>query len=109
MTKRLTTALIALPAALASVPAFAQASADRPDYWHPAWGWGAFGSIMMFLFWGGIILIIVLAVRWGGGGSSPGATPQPPRKTALDILQERFAHGEIDKEEFEERKRLLSD
>jgi putative membrane protein len=68
----------------------------------------AFGSLMMFLFWGGIILIVVLAVRWSSTGSSPGAT-QIPRKTALEILQERFAPGDIDKEEFEERKRLLSD
>jgi putative membrane protein len=113
MTKRLRTALIALPAALGALPALAQTPADRPDYWHPGWGWGwghmVLGSLMMVLFWGGIILIVVLAVRWGGGASSPGAVPQIPHKTALDILQERFARGEIDKKEFEERKRLLSD
>jgi putative membrane protein len=68
-----------------------------------------FGSLMMVVFWGAVIVAIVVAVRWLGGGSSYGAGVQPPRKRALDILQERFAHGEIDKHEFDERKRLLSD
>jgi putative membrane protein len=64
-----------------------------------------FGSVMMVLFWGGLILLIVFAVRWLGGG--PGKTAS--RKTSLEILEERFARGEIDREDFEERKRLLSD
>ncbi len=103
---------MALPAALGSVPALAQTSADRPDYWHYGWDWGSghmiFGSLMMILFWGGLILLIVLAARWLGGRLSRDAGPAAPRKLALDILEERFARGEIDKEEFEERKRLLS-
>jgi putative membrane protein len=68
-----------------------------------------FGSLMMFLFWGGIILLVVLAVRWFGSGSSRGAAPPGTRNKGLEILQERFARGEIDKDEFEERKRLLVD
>jgi putative membrane protein len=64
-----------------------------------------FGSVMMVLFWGGLILVIVLAVRWLGAGPGKAAS----RKTSLEVLEERFARGEIDKEDFEERKRLLSD
>lgn len=111
MRKDLTTSLAA-PALLASMPALAQTPADRPGYWHSGWDWGGnmlFGSIMMILFWGGLILLIVLAARWLGGRPSQGAGPQPSGKRALDILQERFARGEIDEEEFEERKSLLSE
>jgi putative membrane protein len=61
--------------------------------------------------WGWIIGIIVLAliiwliVRGAGQGS---ATPQSSDKSALDILKERYAKGEINKEEFEEKKKDLS-
>ncbi len=113
MHNRVLTAL-ALPAtALSSFAAYAQTTTGRPDYWHYAWDWGwghmLFGAMMMILFWGGIIVFIVLAVRWFGGRSLHGGAPPASRKPALDILEERFAKGEIDNEEFEERKRLLSD
>lgn len=113
MKKRLVNALLALSVALASLPALAQAAAEGPGYWHYGrdWGWGhmIFGSMMMLLFWGVIIVGVVIVVRWLTGGSSQESRSPPARKRALDILEERFAQGEIDKEEFEERKRLLSD
>ncbi len=113
MKTRLNAALTMLPVALVSLPTLAQTQVDRTNYWHPGWDWGwghmIFGSLMMILFWGGIILAIVFAVRWIGSNPSHGAGPIPPGKRALNILQERFARGEIDKEDFEERKRLLSD
>ncbi len=113
MRTRLMNALIPMFLTLASLPAAAQTTGDRPDYGHYGWDWGwghmMFGSLMMIIFWGGIILVIVLAIRWLGDGSSRSAAPPAGGKTPLDILHERFARGEIDKEEFEERKRLLSD
>ncbi len=112
MRKYLKTALAA-PAALASLPALAQTPAGRADYLHYGWDWGwghmIFGSLMMILFWGGIILVIVLASRRLGSGSSHSTAQPAAGKAPLDILHERFARGEIDKEEYEERKRLLSD
>ncbi|NQV84560.1 MAG: SHOCT domain-containing protein [Rhodospirillales bacterium] len=70
------------------------------------WGHMAFGSVMMVAFWGLVIFLIVLVVRWIGGGSSEG-TPAASKNPALDILKERFARGEIEKDEFENRKKLL--
>jgi putative membrane protein len=68
------------------------------------WGWGmGFGMISIVLFWILVILGIVILVKWIAGGSSgPGQTPA---KTALDILKERYARGEIEREEFEQKKR----
>lgn len=114
MRGRLTKVLWTLPTALISVPALAQTPAGRRDDWHNGWDMGLgfghmpFGGLMMLLFWGGIIVVIVLAVRWFGGGSSQGVGAQPADKKPLDILHERFARGEIDNDEFEERKRGLS-
>lgn len=68
-----------------------------------AWGFGLWG-FTNFLFWVLILVTIVLFMRWlwnAGQGSSL-------QKTPLDILKERYAKGEIDKKEFEERKKDLT-
>lgn len=64
-------------------------------------------GIGMLLFWGLIIAAIVVLVR-GFGRSSRGNTSRLPEKTTLDILRERYARSEIDKAEFEEKRRDLS-
>jgi putative membrane protein len=111
MTKNLKRLFLATMGTLVSLPALAQASIDRPDYSHMGWGWGhtIYGPIMMILVWGSIIFLVVLAFRWLGAGSFQPPGPQQSHRWALGILQERFARGEIDKDEFEERKDLLSD
>jgi putative membrane protein len=104
-------ALTALAVLLSAPVLAASAQADTwGGGWHDGWGWGHmfFGSIMMLLFWGGVIVLIVLAVRWMGSGPTRAGDAAAPENRALDILEERFARGEIDKEEFEERRRLLS-
>lgn len=73
------------------------------------WGWGmGFGMISMVLFWVLVILGIVILVKWIAAGSSSGGTGVPREKTALDILKERYARGEIDREEFEQKKKDLA-
>lgn len=79
------------------------------------WGWGwpgmIFGPLFMILVLAVVIAVAVLLVRWLGGPWQPPAPPHypPPGRTPLDILKERFARGEIDKDEFEERRRVLGE
>ena len=96
----------------APVVAHAQLSQDHSYGWHSGGDWGhmMFGPLMMLVFVAVVIVVVVLAVRWlGGAGQSAVAGSHPhPEKAPLDILKERFASGEIDKEEFEERRHILS-
>lgn len=65
-----------------------------------------FGGVGMILFLGVIIVAVVMLGQWKGGTSSA-SPPNAGTKTALDILRERYAKGEIDKEEFEQKQRDL--
>jgi putative membrane protein len=68
------------------------------------YGWGWWGMGHMLLWWVLIILGIIVLVRWLAR-SSPGQAHPP--ETALDILKKRYARGEIDREEFDLKKRDL--
>ena len=68
---------------------------DGTGWWMLLWG-----GLMMLLFWGVVIVGLVVAIRWLVGQGRP---PQSDR--ALDILRQRYASGEIGKEEFEANKR----
>ena len=61
--------------------------------------WMFFGPVMMLIFFAACIAVLFLMVR--GLGRKPGGDG------ALGILKERFARGEIDQAEFEERRRVL--
>ena len=72
-------------------------------------GW-FMGLIMMLLFLALVVGVVVLAVRWSGGiGGDMGGSPQRDRSRAGAILEERFARGEIDEEEFRKRKQALEE
>ncbi|MGH2670659.1 MAG: SHOCT domain-containing protein [bacterium] len=76
-------------------------------------GWGIGMMLLSLLFWVFIIVALGAAVWWlvrhgskefrhrGGSGLSESSD------TAADILRQRFARGEINREEFEERQRVL--
>ncbi len=77
-------------------------------YWGPGFGWGGmfFGGLMMLLFWGGLIVLGFLAFRaltrsgnWQSRDTSP--TLERSADNALAILKERYARGEIDKEQYD--------
>lgn len=55
---------------------------------------------------GGLVTLLVLLVRSGRSGTQ--RRYDPSRQTPFEILRERFARGEINREEYEERKGLLS-
>jgi len=69
------------------------------------WSMGFGGWIFMIFFWGLVILGIVAVVKWLTGSSRPSDIAPP--KTARQILEERYTKGEIDREEFEQKKRDL--
>jgi putative membrane protein len=82
---------------------------DGPHMWGMGWHGWFFGSIMMAILVTALIALIVVLAWRAGGGMHAHPPHQPPAKTALDILKERFARGEIDKTEFEERRRILGE
>ena len=104
---------LSLAALFTTLVVWSPAWANQGERYHMgdmgAWGWAGMilGPIMMIVFLAVAVVVVVLLVRWLGGPGHGGALHGPPGKTPLDILKERFAKGEIDKEEFEERRRVL--
>ena len=71
-------------------------------WWGP--GWWIVGSFLWLAFWIAVILVIVGLVRGGRGPATATGSMTP----ALRVLEERYARGEIDREEFLERRAVLS-
>ena len=73
---------------------------------HPMWWiWGTWGigmMLFMLVFWGLVITAIVLGIRWLVSQGKESRSD-----TALEILRQRYARGEINREEFEAKKRDL--
>lgn len=73
------------------------------------WGGTAcfFGSILTIVFTGIVIAVVVLLVKWLGGSTPGTGSSNPSAQDPLDLLKERFARGEINKDEYEERRQVL--
>jgi len=69
---------------------------------HTHWGWMTFGAISMVVFWGAIILFAVWAIK---ALSRPGE--RDTHRDARQILDERFAKGEITQQQYDDMKKAL--
>jgi len=100
---------------LVTCPAVAQPASDfGPHYGYGpmwgGWGWGGWGwfpgmmlgPLMMLIVVGGTVALVVWLLRGAGHVASHGHS-----RAALDILEQRFARGDIDKAEFEDKRKLL--
>jgi putative membrane protein len=81
-----------------------------------SWAWVISTGLMMILFWGGLIVLGAWVFRAVLGGNPPRtsnrsdgeAQDHPSGDRALDILRERYARGEISREEYEQIRDDLS-
>ena len=70
--------------------------------------WFLIAMVVNAAFWIGLIALVVLGIRWLIRRDEANRTMRPPGEdTAMELLRQRFARGEIDAAEFEERKRAL--
>ena len=81
------------------------------EYHHHGWGGGAMGTgsgwfgIMMMLLWTFVLVAVVVGfIYWAFGGKSDEKDTE-----AMEILRGRYARGDIDEEEFRERRRQLTE
>ncbi len=84
---------------------------QRGDGHHMSWGDGSgimiFGPLMMIGLVAVIVLVVMLLMSRGKSVSEMGGTAQGQYPLAVAILDERYAKGEIDGDEYAERKRVL--
>ena len=100
---------------ITTLAVWSSAWADQGDQyhgmhmWEGGWHGWVLGPFMMITFLVIAVIVVVLIVRWLGGVGH-GAVHSPHAssgKSPPDILRERFARGEIDQKEFEERRSVL--
>jgi putative membrane protein len=79
-------------------------------------GFGAFGLmavvwfVLSIAFTVLLVALVILGIRWllrSLNSPSPGASSPTAEDAALAVLRERFARGEIDADEYEQRRRTL--
>lgn len=112
---------LSLSSLIPSSSAFAQAQNQPERYyygphmmdWGAGWSGMILGPLMMLIVLGALVLLVALAVSWVGASwrnpssSDVSAASFTSGQRPLEILKERFARGELDKAEYEERKHVL--
>lgn len=64
---------------------------------------GGWGMLTMLLFWIGLVLLIVWLVRSVIGSGSQSGSP-----SAREVLDQRYARGELTRKEYEQIKKDIS-
>jgi putative membrane protein len=72
------------------------------------WGIGWFGGIFMIIFWVLVLVGLIFLIKWLIQSTNRVKSDAGRGNSALEILKERYARGEIDTAEFEERKKVLT-
>jgi putative membrane protein len=76
-------------------------------YWHGgAWGW-FWMLTMMLTFWLLVVAVAVVVVR-GAAHDGERTDRSPSTRTPEQVLRDRFARGEIDADEYEHRRKVLT-
>lgn len=75
------------------------------------WGYGAgwLMGIINIVFWVAVIIGVIYLIKWLSSSSKQKGQEGKSGDMALDILRERYAKGDISKEEFEEKKKVLKE
>ena len=104
----------AASAAVLAFPGTTAAEAAEPYGCGPYMMWGGgwygmfFGPLLMILVLSAVIAAAALLIRWlGGPWQTTTHRYMPAGRVPIEILKERFARGDIDKDEFDERRRIL--
>lgn len=78
-----------------------------PDMMNWGYGMGWFMGIVNIIFWVAVIIGVIYLIKWLAASSRQGGHQVKTEDSAMGILRKRYAAGEINKEEFEEKKRYL--
>ena len=77
------------------------------DTWmHGGWGWMTLMMAVMVLFWGAVIFGIFWLIRGARGDWAAAETPAS-KESAVEILERRFAEGEITPDDYRARREVL--
>lgn len=69
-------------------------------------GWGGYGfGLLHMAFWVVVLIAIILGIVWLVRSVAGGQAAPPRRSVGLDVLEERYARGEIKREEYLEKRR----
>jgi putative membrane protein len=78
-------------------------------HWNLGWGAMMIGGLGMLALWTLLVLLVLWSIRMFSGTDSSSALQATGfRQTPLEILQGRYASGEISREEYENIRRDLN-